>query len=91
MFESNNLDKKQIKQILELINLSEDKTKTNLEIIKYFEQFDNELLKEGLNDLKYVYNNLLSLGVEEKYLKINPAISRGLNYYTGLVFETFID
>jgi histidyl-tRNA synthetase len=91
MFENNNLNKKQIDWVLELINLSENKTKTNLEIIKYFERFDNELLKEWLNDLKYVYNNLLSLWVENNFLKINPAISRGLNYYTGLVFETFID
>jgi len=34
---------------------------------------------------------LIALGVEEKNLKINPSISRGLNYYTGTVFETFIN
>ena len=91
MFEDNNLNKNQINWIFDLIDLSENKTKTNIEVIKYFEQFNNQLLKEWLNDLKYVYNNLLSLWVEEKFLKINPSISRWLNYYTGLVFETFID
>jgi histidyl-tRNA synthetase len=30
------------------------------------------------------------LGVKEDYIKINPTISRGLNYYTGTVYETFI-
>ena len=35
-------------------------------------------------------NYLFLLIIEEKALIINPAISRGLNYYTWTVFETFI-
>lgn len=90
MFEENDLNKNQIKWIVELIDLSEDKTKTNTDMLSFFEQYDNSLLKEWLNDLKYVYKNLINIWIDEKYLKINPSISRWLNYYTGLVFETFI-
>jgi histidyl-tRNA synthetase len=48
------------------------------------------LLKEGIVELKEVYEWLLNVWIPKKYLKINPAISRGLNYYTWTVFETFI-
>lgn len=90
MFKSNNLDEKQISWIIKMIELSENKTKTNLEVFNFFEQIDNKLLKEWLEELKEVYTNLINLWVEENFLKINPAISRWLNYYTWLVFETFI-
>jgi len=90
MFEANYLNETQINWVLELIDLSEDNSKTNIEVLSFFEQIDNTLLKEGLFDLKTIYNNLLKLWVKESSLKINPAISRWLNYYTWLVFETFI-
>lgn len=96
MFRENDLNSEQIKSILELIELSEDKNKTNLEIISFFENIiiNNKTplpwFKEWLDELKYIYKNLINIWVDEKYLKINPSISRGLNYYTGLVFETFI-
>ncbi|MDD2907062.1 MAG: histidine--tRNA ligase [Candidatus Gracilibacteria bacterium] len=88
MFFSVGLNEVQIEKIVEFIRFSEEKT--NTEILTFYSQFSNELLKTGIDELKYLYNNLINLGVEEKYLKINTSISRGLNYYTGTVFETFI-
>lgn len=78
----------QIQQILDFIKNAE--TKNSQELLEIYATIDNELFQEGLEELKYVYSNLLQLGVQEKCIKINPAISRGLNYYTGTVFETFI-
>lgn len=75
-------------KIVEYITLSWEKN--SWEILEYFSDNKNELLQEGLSELKYVYNNLLALWVKENYIKINPTISRGLNYYTGTVYETFI-
>ncbi len=75
-------------KIVEYITLSTEKN--SWEILEYFSENKNELLQEGLEELRYVYNNLLTLGVKEDYIKINPTISRGLNYYTGTVYETFI-
>lgn len=42
------------------------------------------------DDLKMIYDSLILLWVLPESLKINPSISRWLNYYTGFVFETFI-
>jgi histidyl-tRNA synthetase len=28
--------------------------------------------------------------VNPEFIRINPAISRGLNYYTGTVFEVYV-
>jgi histidyl-tRNA synthetase len=75
-------------QIVEYITMSSEKSSS--ELLEYFSNNTNVLLQEWLEELKYVYNNLLTLWVKEDYIKINPTISRGLNYYTGTVYETFI-
>lgn len=88
MLESLKLKDKQIEEILKFIAYGSEKT--NKEIFSFFSQINNNLLKTWLNELEELYNLLLVLWIEERYIKINPAISRGLNYYTGMVFETFI-
>lgn len=88
MLKENNLDENQISEVLKFIKIWEEKG--NIELIEYFKNSNNELLKEWIWELEYVYNNLLFLWIDKKYLKINPAISRWLNYYTWTVFETFI-
>lgn len=88
MFLESGLDKKQIEKIIEFIKFWEESS--SIEILEKFQNFDNDLIKEWIRELIYVYDNLLSLWVDKKNLKINPAISRWLNYYTWTVFETFI-
>lgn len=78
----------QKESIINFINISSEKSSE--ELLEYFSSNTNELLQEWLEELKYVYNNLLNLWVKSDYIKINPTISRGLNYYTGTVYETFI-
>ncbi len=46
---------------------------------------------EGLTELERVYEGTLALGVPEDACKLNLAIVRGLDYYTGTVYETFLD
>lgn len=60
------------------------------EIFEKFWSIENDLLLEGVWELKYTYEKLLDLGINNETLVIDPSISRGLNYYTGMVFETFI-
>jgi histidyl-tRNA synthetase len=50
----------------------------------------NANFKEGLDELEKVYKGTLALGVPESALQINLAIARGLDYYTGTVYETFL-
>jgi histidyl-tRNA synthetase len=46
---------------------------------------------EGRTELQTVYDRARSLGVPETALKIDLSIARGLDYYTGTVYETFLD
>ncbi|MDD2870495.1 MAG: histidine--tRNA ligase [Candidatus Gracilibacteria bacterium] len=88
MLEESGIDSDTINHILSYINIGE--VRNSREILEYFSTYENKELLEGVSELKYVYENLLNLGVLEKNIVINPSISRGLNYYTGTVFETFI-
>jgi histidyl-tRNA synthetase len=88
MFKEIELTNAQIKEIFSFIEFWEKNN--NEEILSHFSQIDNKLLKEGIAELKEVYKWLLDLWIWEKSLKINPAISRWLNYYTWTIFETFI-
>jgi histidyl-tRNA synthetase len=90
MFEWINLWPVQIDSIFEMIDFAEKKAKNIEEVFNFFSWIVNNMLKEWLEEIKYVYENLLNLWVEKKNLIINPTISRWLNYYTWLVFETFI-
>lgn len=81
------LDDEQIDSILNFLKIDG----TNQEIIEKLESLniDNELFVCGLDELKFVYEDILSLGVSPDNIKINLSITRGLDYYTGSVFETF--
>ena len=50
----------------------------------------NESFNEGVEELKKVKAMLRVLGVDDKEYKINLKIIRGLDYYTGTVFETIL-
>ena len=52
---------------------------------------DNETFQMGLSELETVYKYIKLYGVDQEYIKINILIARGLDYYTGTVYETFID
>ncbi len=52
---------------------------------------DSETGKQGVARLREVLGGAAAAGVPEKYIKLDVAIARGLDYYTGMVFETFLD
>ncbi len=54
------------------------------------EDFPDEA-KVALDDLKKIINNLGANGIPGDVLQFCPGMVRGLNYYTGVVFETFLD
>ena len=61
----------------------------SLEALRNF-QPANANFTEGLAELEAVYAGTRALGVPETAIKINLAIARGLDYYTGTVYETFL-
>ena len=65
----------------------------NDEKIKELEelQFSNETFIQGLNEIKDVVKYVRLFGVPESNFKVDLTIARGLDYYTGTVYETFLD
>ncbi len=51
----------------------------------------DETFRQGLDELQQVYDGTLALGVPPSQLAIDLSIVRGLDYYTGTVYETFLD
>lgn len=66
---------------------------TKEEIIEALKNFDcdNEDFIKGVEELETVVKYMRAYGVEDDYFKINLKIARGLDYYTGTVYETFLD
>ena len=46
---------------------------------------------DGVDELELVIKNMKAFGIEDGYFNINLSIARGLDYYTGTVYETFIE
>jgi histidyl-tRNA synthetase len=42
---------------------------------------------KGLEDLEFVYNAVSELGLRNSNLELDVTLARGLNYYTGAIFE----
>ena len=53
--------------------------------------FTNELFLQGLKELKQVVKYVRLFGVPDSNFKVDLTIARGLDYYTGTVYETFLD
>ena len=51
----------------------------------------NETFEKGVEELEYVINNIKLFGVPEQNYKVDLTIARGLDYYTGTVYETFLN
>ena len=76
----------QADEILKFIAISG----TNAEVIAALEGYAgrNEIFDLGLSELKAVCLNLAAFGVPEENFAVDLTIARGLDYYTGTVYET---
>ena len=77
---------KQADEILKFIAI----TGTNAEVLAALEGYAgrNEIFDKGLEELKAVTANLSAFGVPEENFAVDLTIARGLDYYTGTVYET---
>ncbi|MFO0745843.1 MAG: histidine--tRNA ligase [Myxococcota bacterium] len=51
----------------------------------------DETFARGVSELRQVVAALKAFGVPETQWRVNLAIARGLDYYTGTVYETFLE
>jgi len=86
MGEECGLTEAQADEILKFIAI----TGTNAQVIAALEGYAgrNEIFDLGLSELKAVCNNLAAFGVPETNFAVDLTIARGLDYYTGTVYET---
>lgn len=52
---------------------------------------DNPVFAQGVSELRAVVDGMRAFGVPEDSVQVNLAIARGLDYYTGTVYETFLN
>ena len=80
------LTDEQAAEILKFIAITGD----NDQVIAALEGYAgrNEVFDEGLEQLKTVVKYLSSFGVPEENFAVDLTIARGLDYYTGTVYET---
>jgi len=74
-------------QILNLLDFHGTCTEIMAHIKKHFEI--NLLIEEGLNEINELLKYLQAAHVDEELFSLNPTLARGLEIYTGTVFEIF--
>ena len=81
--------KEQIEKIMSFIQIegNSDEKIQKLEALG----IDNETFVEGVNELKQVVKNIRLFGVPDINFRVDLTIARGLDYYTGTVYETFLN
>ena len=52
---------------------------------------DSEVAREGIAELEELSGYLTTLGVSEEFYRVNVAMVRGLEYYTGPIYETVVE
>ena len=87
--EDMNIEKTSIDRIIEFIEIdgTSDEKLEKLEKL----QVSEELFEQGLEELKQVVKYIRSFGVPDANFKVDLSIARGLDYYTGTVYETFLN
>ncbi len=54
------------------------------------ESFSCKLLNEGVDEIRRIFDLCGYAGIAPDKIKFDPALARGLDYYTGPVFETIL-
>ena len=88
LLEDCSLTEKQAEEILAFISIQG----SNAEVIAALEGYAgrNETFDTGLAELKVVTSNLTAFGMPEENFTVDLTIARGLDYYTGTVYETLL-
>lgn len=87
--EENGVGRDSGEKILEFIKIdgSVDEILEQLRDLK----IEDEIFQEGLDELTQVIGYMRDFGIDEDCFDIDLKIARGLDYYTGTVYETTLD
>ena len=84
-----NVEDQKIEKILDFIEI-DGSTDEKLEKLRGLD-FTNELFNQGLEELSEVVKYVRLFGVPDTHFMVDLTIARGLDYYTGTVYETFLN
>ena len=84
-----NVEEKKIEKIMSFIEI-DGSTDEKLEKLRNL-SFTNELFAQGLEELTEVVKYVRAFGVPDTHFMVDLTIARGLDYYTGTVYETFLN
>jgi histidyl-tRNA synthetase len=65
-------------------------TGSNEEILDSLNELlgNNDSLNKAISDLRFIFEKIKSVSLNQKInIKLDPTLARGLNYYTGVIFE----
>ena len=82
------IDSDKVSKIIDFIRISGDAF-TKIEKLKNLGITD-EVFNEGVNELETVINNIKARGLDSNFYDVDITIARGLDYYTGTVYETIL-
>jgi len=82
------LSAESVENIRSFLSLKGDNSQKISQCREIFQGID--IAHEGLDELSSILNYLRSMKIPESYVDIDFSIARGLDYYTGPVFETVL-
>ncbi|MBD5117893.1 MAG: histidine--tRNA ligase [Clostridiales bacterium] len=86
LYDEVGMDQDAVDEVLKFISIKGG----NQEVLTALEEYrgQNETFDQGLDELNTVVKYLGSFGVPEDHFTVDLTIARGLDYYTGTVYET---
>ena len=82
------IDSDKVSKIIDFIRINGDAF-TKIERLKNLGITD-EVYNKGVNELETVINNIKARGLDSSFYDVDLTIARGLDYYTGTVYETIL-
>ncbi len=83
------IEKSAINKIMNFISIS-GSSDEKIEKLKGL-GIENETFKKGVEELEYVVKHMRIFEIPENNFNVDLTIARGLDYYTGTVYETFFN
>ena len=80
-----NISQESIDQLDFLFSQSDDALENVLQLKEKFAE--NEIGLQGVEELEFVLTKCMDLGISAENLKFDITLARGLDYYTGAIFE----
>ena len=84
-----NVDSASIEKIVSFIEI-DGTSDEKIEKLKKL-GFESEIFNNGVEELEFVIKNMRLFGIPEDNFNVDLTIARGLDYYTGTVYETFLN